>query len=498
MKFLIADYLGDVGGVVGNPFEVLGDGAAMSDVVRVTARRRGCRRWLANVKREMEGHVATAAMQTQSGAIAELLGVCKSFTSDGHELVVLRDISLAVRPGEVVAVLGPSGCGKSTLLRILTGLVAPTSGEVLSHGQPLHGLHPGAAVVFQSFALYPWLTVADNVRVGLHRKGLPQDEEHGRVHRIIDLVGLEGFEEAYPKELSGGMKQRVGIARALVGGPELLCMDEPFSALDVLTAESLRSEVYGLWSRAEMGLKSLLLITHLIDEAVFLADRIVIMGAKPGVVREVIPNDLPHPREYRDPAFIALVDELHDVITEIHLPDTRPAAAGVQRLEPLPGAHVTEVIGLLEVVRDRGDRINVFELSGRLGLDLGRTIVVTNAAELLGLVDTPKQDVLLNHTGREFVEGDENTRKRIFHRQLQRIPTFAVLIERLRSVPNMRLPAEVVLEDLVMHLPYEPMQQLFDTLVAWGRYGELLGYDPEKEVVYLDRESTAAPDAPHA
>ena len=445
----------------------------------------------------MQDHSPSANVQTQSDAIAELRGISKSFSSDGHELLVLRNVSLAVQPGEVVAVLGASGCGKSTLLRILTGLIAPTAGEVLCHGRPLHGLHPGAAVVFQSFALYPWLTVADNVRVGLHRKGLPHDEEQGRVHRIIDLVGLEGFEEAYPKELSGGMKQRVGIARALVGGPELLCMDEPFSALDVLTGESLRSEVYGLWSRAEMGLKSLLLITHLIDEAVFLADRIVIMGAKPGCVREVIANQLQHPREYRDPAFIALVDELHDVITEIHLPDKRPAAAGILRLEPLPNAHVTEIVGLLQVVLDHGDRINVFELSDRLGLELGRTIVVVNAAELLGLVDTPKQEAFLTATGREFVSGDENTRKRIFHRQLQRIPTFATLIERLRSVPEMRLPAEVVLEDLVMHLPYEPMQELFDTLVAWGRYGELLGYDPEAEVVYLDRDSTAA-EAPRA
>jgi len=446
---------------------------------------------------EMEGHVATATTPMQAEAIGELRAICKSFSSDGQELVVLRDVSLAVRSGEVVAVLGPSGCGKSTLLRILTGLVLPTSGEVLCHGQPLHGLHPGAAVVFQSFALYPWLTVAENVRVGLHRKALPHDEEQARVHRTIDLVGLEGFEEAYPKELSGGMKQRVGIARALVGGPELLCMDEPFSALDVLTAESLRSEVYGLWSRADMGLKSMLLITHLIDEAVFLADRIVIMGSKPGVVREVVDNQLPHPREYRDPAFMALVDDLHDVITEIHLPDKRPAAPGFVRLEPLPNAHVTEIVGLLEVVHDHGDRINVFELAGRLGLELGHAIVVINAAELLALVETPKQDVVLTAAGREFVAGDENTRKRMFHRQLLRIPTFSVLMERLRSVPEMRLPAEVILEDLVMQLPYEPMQQLFDTLIAWGRYGELLGYDPDAEVVYLDRESTAM-EAPRA
>ncbi len=216
---------------------------------------------------------------------------------------MLRDVSLAIREGEVVAVLGPSGCGKSTLLRILTGLIAPTSGEVLCHGQGLRGIHPGASIVFQNFALYPWLTVAENVRVGLHRKGLGASEEAGRIRRAIDLVGLEGFEEAFPKELSGGMKQRVGIARALVGGPELLCMDEPFSALDVLTAESLRSEVYGLWSRGDLGLKSMLLITHLIEEAVFLGDRIVILASNPGSIRRVLENPLRHPREYRDPRF---------------------------------------------------------------------------------------------------------------------------------------------------------------------------------------------------
>src|SRR5664279_4140945 len=174
----------------------------------------------------MDAPTATATTPPATEAIAEVLHVSKSFSSDGHELVVLRDISVSVQPGQVVAVLGPSGCGKSTLLRIMTGLIAPSTGEVRCHGQPLRGLHAGAAIVFQNFALYPWLTVADNVRVGLYRKGLDAGEEARRVHHAIDLVGLEGFEEAYPKELSGGMKQRVGIARALVGGPELLCMDE--------------------------------------------------------------------------------------------------------------------------------------------------------------------------------------------------------------------------------------------------------------------------------
>jgi len=433
---------------------------------------------------------------TATDAITEVRHVCKSFTGDGHTLLVLQDISLAVQPGEVVAVLGPSGCGKSTLLRIMTGLIPPTSGEVLCHGQPLRGLHPGASIVFQNFALYPWLSVADNVRVGLHRKGLAADEEAQRIRHAVDLVGLEGFEEAYPKELSGGMKQRVGIARALVGGPEILCMDEPFSALDVLTAESLRSEVYGLWARGDLGLKSMLLITHLIDEAVFLADRIVILAANPGSVREVVTNPLEHPREYRDPRFMALVDDIHEVITRIHLPDERPRApapAGALFLEPLPPAHVGEIVGLLEILHDRGDRMNIFALANRLRLEIGRVILTVNAAELLGLVDTPRQEVALTALGREFVAGDPNARKQIFHRQLRQIPTFTYLVERLRHAPNVRMSAEIVEEELAMHLPNEPHQQMFETLIGWGRYGELLGYDSDAHVVYLDVDSTAGP-----
>jgi NitT/TauT family transport system ATP-binding protein len=447
----------------------------------------------------MTDPATNAADAAAVDVLAELRGVSKSFFGDGRELLVLRDVSVAIPSGEVVAVLGPSGCGKSTLLRILTGLVPPTRGEVLCHGRPLRGLHPGAAIVFQSFALYPWLTVADNVQVGLYHKGLPPPEEAERIRHAIDLVGLEGFEEAYPKELSGGMKQRVGIARALVGGPELLCMDEPFSALDVLTAEALRSEVYGLWSRGGMGLRSLLLITHLIEEAVFLADRILVMTANPGSVREVIVNSLPHPREYRDPAFLELVDEIHAVITQIHLPDERrPTAAGPTdgaRLEPLPAVSVNEIIGLIEIVHDEGDRIDLFKLAARLRLDLGHSILVVKAAELLDLVNTPKQDVLITAVGREFIASDENGRKRIFHRQLERISTFAFLVGRLRNASTARLPATVVQEDLAIHVPHEPTQLLFDVIVAWGRYGELIGYDTAADEVYLDTESSAVTTA---
>ena len=435
---------------------------------------------------------AAGRSAADAAALVEVRDVSQRFLRDGHELLVLRDVSLAIQPADVTVVLGPSGCGKSTLLRIMTGLIAPSAGEVLYHGTPLRGVHPGAAIVFQSFALYPWLTVAANVDVGLHRKGIRGPEAAERVRRAIDLVGLEGFEEAYPKELSGGMKQRVGIARALVGGPELLCMDEPFSALDVLTAESLRSEVYGLWTRGDLGLKGMILITHLIEEAVFLGDRIVIMGANPGTIREEIRNPLPHPREYRSAEFVALVDRIHAAITEIHLPDVPvrrdvPAA----RLEPLPAAQVEEIVGLLEVVHDHGDRMNLFTLASRLRLDLGRAIVAVNAAELLELVATPRQDVILTLAGLDFVATDPDRRKRIFHHQLRTIPTFLHLIYELRRAPDMRLPADVIEEELAMHLPEEPTEQLFDTIVSWGRYGELFGYDADARELYLDVDSTA-------
>lgn len=421
--------------------------------------------------------------------IAEVRHVEKRFLVDGkRDLLVLRDINLAIHPSEVVCVLGPSGCGKSTLLRILTGLAPPSAGEVLCHGHPLRGIHPGIAVVFQSFALYPWLSVEENVRVGTHGKGYLPQEEAERVRQVIDMVGLDGFEEAYPKELSGGMKQRVGIARALVGSPELLCMDEPFSALDVLTAESLRAEVAALWARGETGLRSLLVITHLIEEAVYLSDRIVVLGANPGQIREVVSNSLPHPRDYRDPAFQRLVDALHAVITNIHLPDeAMPARAPGRppRIVPIPPARIGEMVGLLRIVHEHGDRTDLFELAEDLRLDFGTVILVSKAAELLNFVDTPQQDVVLTPLGRTFAAGDANTRKQIMHQQLPALGLFAYLLRLLNNAPAKRLPAEVVEEQLILVLPTEASEALLETVIDWGRYGEIIGYDPDTQHVYL-------------
>ena len=431
--------------------------------------------------------------------IAELRGVWKTYGQGaGRELTVLKDVSIAIRPGEVVAVLGPSGCGKSTLLRIITGLVAPTRGEVLCDGRPLDGLHPGAAIVFQSFALYPWLTVQQNVRIGLHGKGVQRDEADARVHRVVDLVGLEGFEEAFPKELSGGMKQRVGIARALVRAPELLCMDEPFGSLDVLTAEALRSEVTKLWRRPDTGLKSILLITHLIEEAVFLGDRIVVFGTNPGHIHKVIRNELPHPREYADKAFLRKVDEVHQVVTRLHLPDEPvpavPApAAPPDRPAPLPAVGMTQVTGLLEIVADKGGEIDVFALDALTDYEFGHTIAVVKAGELLDLLDTPRNRVFLTPLGRAYVAGDANVRKRLLHNQLRELPTFRFVLGLLDRAPEKRLQAAAVKEELAARLPpTEPIDRLFQTIVAWSRYAELFGYNATAEELYLDVEGAVA------
>lgn len=426
--------------------------------------------------------------------VAELRGVSKTFLAEGgRELTVLRDVSLVIRPGEIVAVLGPSGCGKSTLLRIITGLLPPSHGEVLCRGEPLRGLHPGAAIVFQSFALYPWLTVQQNVRIGLHGKGVERDDAEARVRRAIDLVGLEGFEEAFPKELSGGMKQRVGIARALVRGPELLCMDEPFGSLDVLTAEALRSEVMRLWQRADTGLKSILLVTHLIEEAVFLGDRIVVFGAKPGHVHKILRNDLPYPREYADKAFLRKVEEVHQVITRLHLPDEPQAIAAPapapDRPAPLPAVGMTQVTGLLEILADKGGEMDVFALDALTDYEFGHTIAVVKAGELLDLLETPKNRVSLTPLGRRYITGDANARKRILNEQLRELPTFRFVAGLLERAPEKRLTATAIKEELAARLPAtEPIERLFQTIVAWSRYAELFGYNATAEELYLDVE----------
>src|SRR5271169_5628712 len=400
--------------------------------------------------------------------LIELRHVSKSYVgAEGPPVTILDDISLEVREGEMVALLGQSGSGKSTILRLMAGLTEPTQGAVLSHGAPVDGVNPNIAIVFQSFALYPWLTVQENVQVGLMQRRLTAEQEQEEIDKALELIGLSGYENAYPKQLSGGMRQRVGLARALVAHPEVLCMDEPFSALDVLTAESLRTEVVDLWrGSGHAGLKSIFLVTHNIVEAVFIATRIVIISTHPGRIRNVIANPLPYPRDVNSKAFAAMVDQVHAAITALVLPDepaeaTAPAggpgpdrSAGAfagtpgraattgARVEPIPNIPVETIIGLLEIIEDAQETINVFDLSARIGKEFGETIAIVKAAEMLNLVDTPKDDVLMTQAGWYFLAAPPPARKTFFRQAIMKLRLFQMITAHLEESPDGRIDAD--------------------------------------------------------
>ncbi|HZV11573.1 MAG TPA: nitrate/sulfonate/bicarbonate ABC transporter ATP-binding protein [Candidatus Kapabacteria bacterium] len=422
--------------------------------------------------------------------IVEMRDVTKTFLlPSGKELTILEKISFDIREGEILAVLGPSGCGKSTIMRIITGLLTPTSGTVRIFGEPLTGINPDTAIVFQNFALYPWLSVYDNIAIGLQSLNVPPQEIKQRVTKAIDTVGLEGFEEAYPKELSGGMKQRVGFARAIVVDPALLCLDEPFSALDVLTAENLTQEVLNLWVDHKTNVKSMFLVTHNIEEAVFLANRIIVLGANPGHIRYTVNNDLAYPRIPRSPDFEKLVEHIHSIITNAILPDEVPSEISVvrtPRIEALPQAQIGEVIGLLELLHDEGGSADVFDIAEKTGKEFGVTLTVVKAAELLDFVDTPKQQVVFTELGKKFIDADVNERKKIVNQQLRTLRIFLILTGMLQNAPEYTLEEDVLLEELALLLPNENPEHLLNTAIQWGRYAELIGYNADMHNVYLD------------
>jgi len=442
--------------------------------------------------------------------LIELQHVSKSYSvaAEGPPLTVLEDINLEVRSGEMLALLGQSGCGKSTVLRLMAGLTSPTEGTVLSHGKPLTGINPHLSIVFQSFALYPWLTVEQNVRVGANHRRLTGKQEREEVEQALELIGLSGYENAYPKELSGGMRQRVGFARALVAKPEALLMDEAFSALDVLTAENLRTEVVQLWQDTRTPeLKSIFFVTHNIAEAVFMATRIVVITPNPGRIKHVIANPLPYPRDVNSAEFSALVTQIHEAITTTVMPDA-PAprrapppsrvAAGLEParvalsvqpprapIESIPNVPVGPILGLLEILKDSREVINLFELSARIGAEFGETIAIAKAAEILDLVDTPKHNVELTPLGREFLSAGITERKRIFARELLRLRLFQIITGFLREAPKHRLDADELRVELALLLPYDQPDKLLQTIVAWGRYGEVIDFDEKTNAVIL-------------
>lgn len=418
----------------------------------------------------------------------------------GTSIEILHDINLEIREHEVVTLLGPSGCGKSTLLRTLIGLEKPSSGEILYRGVPQTGLNPAAALVFQNFALFPWLTVQQNIAIGLSSTPLAEAEREQRVRRVIDTVGLEGFEEAYPKELSGGMKQRVGLARALAVEPELLCMDEPFSALDVLTGETLRNEIIDLYTSKTSPVNSVLVVTHGISEAVFMATRIVVMGTHPGAIRAVLDNPLPYPRDEHHPDFLKLCQRLHALITQTVMPEEPAAVApGGQRrpsIRSIPTVSLGTTVGLLEVLENEG-AMELFELTQHVDMELTQLLLVVNAAELLGWVTTPGQRVEMTEAGRHFLAADINRRKQLLNARLRDIFVFNLVVQMLKQSERGELDEETVLSQLAMQFPHERPHRILRTIVAWARYAELFKYSVTRKVVYGLSAAPAAPAHPH-
>jgi NitT/TauT family transport system ATP-binding protein len=400
-------------------------------------------------------------------------------TRDGGELPVLEGINLDVRRGEIVALLGKSGSGKSTLLRCIAGLIFPSSGTVLYRGRPLLSVNPGVALVFQTFALLPWLTVQQNVELGLEAQGVEPAERARRALEAIDLIGLDGFESAFPKELSGGMRQRVGFARALVVQPDLLLMDEPFSALDVLTAENLRTELLELWQSGEFPADGILIVTHNIEEAVMFADRVIVLGTNPGRIKTELTIRLPRPRDRRSEEFGALVDEIYGIMTD------RPVVAatveepdgGVEHVM-LPHASVGAIAGLAELVVAAGGSSDLGDLAAVVGFEIDDLFPIVDALIILGFATVSEGDITLTETGREFAAADIQKSKEIFREAaLERVPLVRRIHRALENTADGTLREGLFLDLLHNHYSNEESRAQLDTAIDWARYAELFEYD---------------------
>src|ERR1700733_3961493 len=430
--------------------------------------------------------------------IIEARGIEKSFKQkDGSDIQVIAPVDLSLESGTIIALLGPSGSGKSTLLRILTGLAAPTAGEVLWHGEPVGECSPNVAIVFQSFALFPWLTVLENVESPLLARGMEHEERHRRALKAIDAVGLKNFETAYPKELSGGMKQRVGFARALAVEPEVLFMDEPFSALDVLTAESLRRELLELWIKHQIPTKSIFLVTHNIEEAVFLADRVVVLGTHPAKIRADFRISLPQPRDRKSAEFLVYVDYIYKVMTEpeLALPFTE-ASLHKPSFQVLPHATAGGMAGLLEFLNDRGGKEDLYHLAEELLMEVDDLFPIVDEAGMVGFADSTQGEVQITPAGKEFAEADIATRKRLFR---EAVLGHVILIQQIRNALKRKsdraVPMEFFRDVLDEHLSQEDAQRQIDTAMNWGRYAEIFTYDSQTDRLLLDEASGAANSA---
>ena len=441
----------------------------------------------------------------QQQVIIEARAVEKYYAQpDGNRIQVIAPTNLEVRPGKIIALLGPSGSGKSTLLRMLTGLSTPSSGEVLWHGKPMSDQAANVSIVFQSFALFPWLTVIDNVEAPLAARGMAAIERHKRALRMIDTVGLDGFETAYPKELSGGMKQRVGFARALVVEPEVLFMDEPFSALDVLTAENLRSELLELWLNKKMPTTCIFIVTHNIEEAVLLADRVIVLGRNPARIRTDFEIDIPQYRDRKSPRFLAYVDYIYKALTKPDEEMSAPAAAAARaggdgqerqrtKFQMLPHARPGGIAGFMELLADRGGRDDLYKLADELAMDVDELLPMVDASVMLGFAVVREGDVEITPEGREFGEADIQTQKHLFRdAALKHIAILRLIENTLHAKRDHAIGEEFFRDILDEHFSADEVGRQFDTVLNWGRYAEIFDYDSETGRLFHREETELA------
>jgi NitT/TauT family transport system ATP-binding protein len=430
--------------------------------------------------------------QVKQAPLIDIKSVSRLFPkASGEDLVVLEKVDLSIRAGEIVGLLGRSGSGKSTLLRIIAGLVSPSSGEAKCRGEAIQGPPDGVAMVFQSFALFPWLTVLQNVELGLEALGIDSAERRKRALAAIDLIGLDGFESAYPKELSGGMRQRVGFARALVVHPDLLLMDEPFSALDVLTAETLRTDLVDLWIDGRLPIKSVLMVTHNIEEAVLMCDRILVFSSNPGRVAAEFKVDLAHPRNRLDPAFRQLVDSLYARMTQRPEPKA-PSADGA----PGPGvgmvlSHVSSnsISGLIETLAGEpyNGHADLPVLAGHLQLEVDEIFPLAEALQLLRFAQLSEGDLNLTEAGKRFAHLETDERKKLFAQHLtENVPLIGLIRRVLDDRPSHTAPAARFRIELEDYMSEQYADETLETIVSWGRYAELFAYDEQSETFSLE------------
>ncbi len=426
--------------------------------------------------------------------LIQIQNISQIYQTGKKPFVALENIDLDLREKEFIALLGPSGCGKSTLLRIITGLQPPTKGAIIYKGKVLRGVNPHATIVFQTFALFPWLTVQENVEIALKARGVPKAQREKRALDLLDRVGLDGFESAYPRELSGGMRQKVGFARAMAVEPELLCMDEPFSALDPLSADALRGELIELWTSGNIPTKTILMVTHNIEEAVFMADRIVIMDKSPGRVVAQSPINLPHPRNRKSPEFLEMVDWIYALMAGQTQPEevemgTAPGEPGQTRSIPI--VSIGDLAGLLERLSEiEGGRCDIYQLASSLHVkDSDQLLRLTEAAELLGFATIVVGDITLTTLGETFAEASILTRKEIFASRIKRLPIFKWILEKLEKAERHELEIEELKSVLEEEFPPEEAEKQIKTIINWGRYAELFAYDDVREVIYLENQN---------